>query len=71
MESPETTPTPGVNEALAQVGLIEQRVQLMGANDYEPSAFARIRAQLDAGALTPREAIAHAQAVLDSKQDYH
>lgn len=59
------------SEALARIASIEQQAQVMGANDYEPSAFNRLREELEQGSLTPTEAVRRAQAILDSKQDYH
>lgn len=62
---------PSHSEAMARIGIIEQQAQQMGANDYESSAFKRIREELERGERTPSEAVAAAQIVLDTKQDYH
>lgn len=59
------------SDALAEITIIEQQARVQGANDYEQSAFKLIRKQLEGGNLTPQEAILRAQAILDSKQDYH
>lgn len=60
-----------VNEALGAIAMIEQQAMGMGANDYEPAAFASIKHALQSQELSPDEAVARAQGVLDSKQDYH
>ncbi len=43
----------------------------MGANDSEFSSLDQIITLLDAGDITPTEAIARARGVRDSKQAYH
>lgn len=62
---------PVVSEAMQQIASIEQQTQVMGANDYEPSAFVRIRERLERNEISPQQAITEAQAILDSKMDYH
>lgn len=67
----ESGPRLTVNEAMARIAIIEQQVMGMGANDAEASLFASIRRRLLNGEISPEEAVAEAQAILDGKQDYH
>ena len=59
------------SEAMQRVVMLIQEAQMMGANDYEPSAFNRIQQQLEAGEITPTEAVRQAQGIVDAKLDYH
>lgn len=68
-ESPEKNSD--TNETLAAIENLRAQAQQMGANDYEQSAFNAIREKLEAQQLTPEEARAAAQNILDSKVDYH
>ncbi len=61
----------GIPEALAEIMFIEQQAQVMGAQDYESSAFNIIKQQLREGKITPEQAILQARQILDIKQDYH
>ncbi len=58
-------------EAMNEIILMEQQAQVMGAQDYEPSAFEDIKQKLLKGTTTPREALLQARQILESKQDYH
>jgi hypothetical protein len=71
-ESPDKkTSMPNRSEAMARVqGIMGETMQL-GANDSEASAFQSILERLQAGELTPVEAIREAEGVKNSKQDYH
>lgn len=64
----------GMNEAMAAIAAIEAQVHSMGANNSETSIsgdFAQIRLQLENGKINPKDAIALAEGVRDSKQAYH
>ncbi len=58
-------------QAMQRIALLIQYAQIMGANDYEPSAFKRIQQQLEEGEISPTEAVRLAQSIVDTKQDYH
>lgn len=46
-------------------------VSVMGANDSEFEGFRLILANLQAGVITPTEAITQAEAIKGGKMDYH
>ncbi len=60
-----------INEAAAQIMAIRNQTEVMGANDYEGSAFTLLQRRLEDGEVTPEEAIVEAKGILESKQDYH
>lgn len=68
MKIPQTI---SLDEAFIKIQAIEQDCYVMGANDYERSAFQQIRKQMRDQIITPEEAVKMAQQILDSKQDYH
>jgi hydroxymethylpyrimidine pyrophosphatase-like HAD family hydrolase len=59
------------HQALLEILNLEQQAMVMGANDYEPHAFASIKKSLQMGNTTPEDALHTAQSILNSKQDYH
>lgn len=59
------------HEAMAKIMAIQGQAEVMGANDYEPSAFKRIQTRLEDGEITPEEAVREAEGILGNKQDYH
>ncbi len=60
-----------INDALAQIHILEQQAAVMGAQDREPSAFADIKKRLLSGEISPMQALEQAEGVLKAKQDYH
>ena len=60
-----------MNEAIGEIHRLEQQVQATEPVDSERNAFSLIRSDLINGKLTPNEAVAKAQAVVDSMQSYH
>ena len=62
---------PSFSEAMMRIQGIMAEVNVMGANDSEFENFRKVMAGLQAGNLTPSEAIAQAQGIRDSKMDYH
>ena len=62
---------PSISEAAAEVQAAREMAMVKGANDYEMSAFDRLLQQLLDREITPKEAVAQAGAIVDSKQDYH
>ena len=59
------------NEALGQISLAEQRIMLLGANDYEGPAIARIKAGVISGDLSPEEGVEQVLAIEAEKNAYH
>jgi hypothetical protein len=58
--------------AMAEVMVIYQQVQVMGANDSEHQSFRVIQEKLAKGQYDdPRQAVAEARGIMNSKQDYH
>jgi hypothetical protein len=55
----------------AEVMNLLQQAMAMGRNDYEPSEFNRITMGLNAGTITPEEALTQVHKMMDSKQDYN
>ncbi|MES2749354.1 MAG: hypothetical protein V4668_03265 [Patescibacteria group bacterium] len=62
---------PNVSEAMNRVQGILAEVSVMGANDSEFESFNKIISDLQAGLITPTEAIAQAEAIKGGKMDYH
>lgn len=60
-----------VSEAIAKIMAIRGQAEVMGANDYEGSAFERLQLRLEEGSITPEEAVVEATSILENKQDYH
>ena len=69
MNSPEAEMT--YSEARMQIEAIRSQIASMGANDSEFESVNNIIQQLEAGDITPKEAVAMVSGVRDSKQDYH
>jgi hypothetical protein len=59
------------SEAMMRVQGIMAEVSVMGANDSEFEGFRLILANLQAGVITPTEAITQAEAIKGGKMDYH
>ena len=55
----------------AKIGLVRQQCAQMGANDYELPELDRILESWRNKEISDQEALAKAQQILDSKQDYH
>lgn len=60
-----------INDALMQIGLLEQIERQKGAFDSEGDAFNAIRESLVQKKITPEEAIGQARAIGESRYDYH
>jgi flagellar biosynthesis regulator FlbT len=60
-----------INDALVQIEAIRSQINSMGANDSEFEALNNIRRKIEDREMTPEEAVAQAQGVMDSKQAYH
>ena len=60
-----------MNDALIAIASIEAQIHAMGANDSEHGDLAQIRARLEAGELSPGEAIIRAEGARDGKQSDH
>lgn len=59
------------NDPKAIIGFIHQEIALMGANDSEHEQLREILTRLERGELTSEQAVAAAESVKQSKQDYH
>ena len=59
------------SEAMMQIMAIRAQTEVMGANDYEGSAFLNLEERLKNGKITPEEALQEAGDILQNKQDYH
>lgn len=62
---------PNFSEAMMRIQGIMAEVSVMGANDSEFESFRSVIAELQAGKITPTEAIAQAEAIKGGKMDYH
>lgn len=62
---------PNMNEAMKRIHGLMAEVSPMGANDSEFADFEIVLRKLQAGEITPSEAIAQAEAIKGSKMDYH
>jgi hypothetical protein len=71
MEQEPKNNQPNFSDAMMRVQAILGEVSVMGANDSEFEGFRTILAELQAGVITPTEAIAQAEAIKNSKMDYH
>lgn len=59
------------SDALSRIEAIRCVVHAMGAVDTEPSFLNQLSSQVDSGNLSPTDAVAQAEAMLASRQDYH
>ena len=57
--------------AMAQIAAIEQCERVKGAIDSEPADFTRLRTELEAGEISPEEAIMRARGISEGRMDYH
>lgn len=57
--------------AVLIIGEMRQQAAIMGANNFEIPAFDNLLVALNERQITPREAIAEARKILESKSDYH
>lgn len=68
-------PMPGepytIESARRKISILDQQMNTMGAQDAEPGIIKDILSRLEAGEISPDEAVQKAQGTLDSKQDYH
>lgn len=71
MENEPTNNQPSFSEAMMRIQGIMAEVSVMGANDSEFESFNIILRELQAGNITPTEAIAQAEGIKGSKMDYH
>jgi hypothetical protein len=62
---------PSFSEAMMKVQGIMAEVSVMGANDSEFEGFRQILTELQAGKITPNEAVNQAINIRDGKMDYH
>lgn len=60
-----------VETAKAAVSEAFQEMAQLGANDYEHGEIAKIIDDLDAGILSPDDAVDRAHVILAMKEDYH
>jgi len=58
-------------DVVAEIGMIMQQVNVLGANDHELPTLRRILDSFRGGEIGPEDALAQAREVLESKQDYH
>ncbi len=70
MESTEK-PKLGINEAIQHIHALMTNTEVMGAQDYEPSAFRNIVVAVMEGSITPEEGVRQADAIVEGKMDYH
>ncbi|OGI71364.1 hypothetical protein A3B84_00695 [Candidatus Nomurabacteria bacterium RIFCSPHIGHO2_02_FULL_35_13] len=59
----------GKEKARMEVMVVRDYVLRMGANDYEPPAFKQILEDLEAGIISPQQAIENAHKIKESKMD--
>lgn len=71
MENEPANNQPNFSEAMKRIHGILAEVSVMGANDSEHESFRTVIAELQAGKITPTEAIAQAEAIKGGKMDYH
>ncbi len=62
---------PSFAEAQAEIEGIRWQISQMGANDSEFRDLNQVVTELEAGDITPTEAVARARGIRDSKQAYH
>lgn len=71
MENESINNQPSFSDAMNRVQGILAEVAVMGANDSEFESFNIILRELQAGNITPTEAIAQAEGIKAAKMDYH
>lgn len=62
---------PGVQDAIAEIGVIQQRIMATGAVDTEPNDLSELVKKIQGGQILPSEAIAQAREIEDGRQNYH
>lgn len=60
-----------IQEAVAKISIIIQNCAVMGANDSEIPTLMNLIKEVEAKTISPDEAVAKAQQIIGSKQDYH
>ena len=60
-----------VSEAIAEIGLVGQRIMATGAVDTEPEDLQRLMADVRSGKTEPAEAVMQARALEEGRQSYH
>jgi hypothetical protein len=60
-----------MTDAIAEIGIIEQRVRGKGAVDVEPAQFALLRSKVINAEITPQKGVEEATKIEQSQQDYH
>jgi len=58
-------------ETIRAIMAIQQEVAVMGSNDYEIPTLNKLIENVKNGEISPKEALAQATKIRDSKQDYH
>lgn len=58
-------------QTIAKIKVIENEVNVMGANDFEIPALENLIKSLEKKECTPEDAIKQAINIRDTKQDYH
>ncbi|MBY0538084.1 hypothetical protein K2P47_01650 [Patescibacteria group bacterium] len=71
MENEPNNNQPNIGEAINRIHGLMAEVNVQGANDSEFESFRIVISQLQAGTITPSEAIAQAEAIKGGKMDYH
>jgi hypothetical protein len=67
----EKKPVFSIHDALAHIEFIKSKCMAIGANDYEISELNRISTLCSKWYISSQEAVAYADAIVDSKQSYH
>lgn len=67
----EQEPDMSKEEAVAIIGELAFRCNVMGANSSEIPDLNHLRDQVVSGAIAPKEAVKQAHQIYASKQDYH
>lgn len=60
-----------MSDAIAEIGIIEQRIRAKGAADVEPSQLALLRSKVINSEITPNKGVEEAMKVEQNQQDYH
>lgn len=60
-----------LDEALAAIHAAEQEERTRGRIDEEGGAFAYIRERLEAGQITPNDAVEKVRKIQENRQDYN
>lgn len=55
----------------AEIMALMNQAMVMGRNDYEPQEFQKIMLALNAGTISPEDALKKVHGMMESKQDYN